>query len=198
VGNLFLTWREDMAVSLAPLIACWLDVLCTATLSLAPDPQRRLWLLCDELASLTTKISSLESALTKGRKHGLCCVAGLQSTAQLDRVYGKESAIVLRSCFRNFLAFAVAKIDPDTAEVFSRALGEQEVDRSVQSESRGAQGNSKSVSVQRVRERLVMPSQISELPDLSAYLALAGAEPTRLVQVRPVALPVVTSPIDEQ
>ncbi len=196
-GNLFLTWREDMSASLAPLIACWVDVLCTATLSLAPDPQRRLWLLLDELASLG-KIGSLEAALTKGRKHGLCCVAGLQSTAQLDRVYGKESAVVLRSCFRNFCAFAVAKIDPDTAEVFSRALGEQEVDRGVKSESRGAQGSSKSVSVQRVRERLVLPSQIAELADLHAYLALAGAQPTRLVQLRPLVLPAMAQAIDEQ
>lgn len=196
-GNLYLTWREDMTASLAPLIACWVDILCAATLSLTPDPHRRLWLLLDELASLG-KIGSLEAALTKGRKHGLCCVAGLQSTAQLDRVYGKESAIVIRSCFRNFCAFAIAKIDPDTADVFSRALGEQEVDRAVQSQSRSAQGNSKSVSVQRVRERLVLPSQIAELPDLQAYLALAGNVPTRQVQLRPVMLPIIAHSINEK
>lgn len=195
-GNLYLTWREDMTASLAPLMACWVDVLCTATLSLPPDPNRRLWLLLDELASLG-KISSLEAALTKGRKHGLCCVAGLQSTAQLDRVYGRESAIVLRSCFRNFCAFAIAKIDPDTSETFSRALGEHEVDRAVHSESRGMQGSSRSVSVQRVRERLVLPSQLNELPDLSAYLALAGAQPTRLVRLQPQPLAEVANPIEE-
>lgn len=195
-GNLFLTWREDMTSSLAPLIACWVDVLCTATLSLPPDPERRLWLLLDELATLG-KIGSLEAALTKGRKHGLCCVAGLQSTAQLTRVYGADSAIVLRSCFRNFCAFAVAKIDPDTSEIFSRALGEHEVDRAVQSQSRGAQGNSHSVSVQRVRERLVLPSQLNELPNLTAYLALAGAEPTRLVRLRHSGLTPITNPIEE-
>lgn len=195
-GNLFLTWREDMTSSLAPLIACWVDVLCTATLSLPPDPERRLWLLLDELATLG-KIGSLEAALTKGRKHGLCCVAGLQSTAQLTRVYGADSSIVLRSCFRNFCAFAVAKIDPDTSEIFSRALGEHEVDRAVQSQSRGAQGNSNSVSVQRVRERLVLPSQLNELPNLTAYLALAGAEPTRLVRLRRRELMAVTNPIEE-
>jgi len=44
-GKLFLTWREDMSAALAPLIACWVDVVCTATLSLPPDPERRLWLL---------------------------------------------------------------------------------------------------------------------------------------------------------
>ena len=195
-GNLFLSWREDMTSSLASLIACWTDILCTATLSLEPDPQRRLWLVLDELASLG-KVGALEAALTKGRKHGLCCIAGIQSTAQLDRIYGKDSAIVLRSCFRNFAAFAVAKIDTETAEVFSMALGEQEVDRSVKSESRSAQGSSRSVNVQRVRERLVLPSQIASLPDLHAYLALAGAQPIREIVLRPCDLPIVTTAIEE-
>lgn len=44
----------------------------------------------DELASLE-RLNSLEAALTKGRKHGLRVVAGLQSTAQLDRLYGTNS-----------------------------------------------------------------------------------------------------------
>jgi type IV secretory pathway TraG/TraD family ATPase VirD4 len=195
-GNIYITWREDMTSSLAPLIAAWVDVLCTATLSSAPDTDRRLWLLLDELASLG-KVSSLEAALTKGRKHGLCCVAGLQSTAQLERLYGKDSATVLRSCFRNFCAFAIAKIDPDTSEIFSRALGEHEVDRSVQSESRSQQGNSQSVSVQRVRERLVMASEINALPDLTAYLTLAGDQPSRKIRLQPRNLPAVTQPIIE-
>lgn len=195
-GNLFLTWREDMASSLAPLMACWIDILCTASLSLSPDPNLRLWLLLDELASLG-KISSLEAALTKGRKHGLCCVAGLQSTAQLERLYGRESATVLRSCFRNFCAFAIAKIDPDTSEIFSQALGEHEVDRAVQSQSRSQQGNSSSVSVQRIRERLIMPSQINELPDLTAYLALAGATPSQKIQLQRRELAIVAAAILE-
>jgi type IV secretory pathway TraG/TraD family ATPase VirD4 len=76
-------------------------------------------------------------------------------------------------------------------------LGEKELDRAVKSESRGAQGNSQGVSVQRVRERLVLPSQIAELPDLHAYLALAGDQPTRLVQLRPVVLPAIAHAIDE-
>jgi hypothetical protein len=192
--HLFVTWREDMTSALAPLIAAWVDIACTATLSLAPDPDRRLWLILDELPSIG-KVGTLEAALTKGRKHGLCCVAGVQSTAQLERIYSRESAVVLRSCFRNFAAFAVAKADPDTSETFSRALGEQEVDRAVQSKTRGASGASQSVSVQRVRERIVLPSELNELPDLTAYLCLAGAEPARLItlthQTRPVVAPAI-------
>jgi len=196
-GNLFLTWREDMNAALAPLLACWIDLLCTAALSQPPEPGRRLWLILDELASLG-KISSLEAALTKGRKHGLCCVAGVQSTAQLERIYGREGAIVLRSCFRNFAAFAVARADPDTAETFSRALGERETDRGLPGQSSGAQGRSDSVSIQRVRERAVLASEICELPDLQAYLALAGPEPVRLVRFAPVNLPQRAEPFEER
>lgn len=194
--RIYITWREDMTASLAPLIACWVDIVCTAVLSLAPDPERRLWLLLDELATIG-KVSSLEHALTKGRKHGLCCVAGVQSIAQLERLYGRETATVLRSCFRNFCAFALAKADPDTAETFSRALGEREVDRAVPSQTRGASGASESVSVQRVRERLLLPSELAELPDLTAYLCLAGPEPARRVRFQPCSRPTVVAAITE-
>lgn len=187
--RIFLTWREDMTSSLSPLIACWLDVLCNAILSM-PSNSNRTWLVLDELASIG-KISSLESVLTKGRKHNLCCIAGLQSISQLDRVYGRETSIILRSCFRNLVAFAIAKADPDTSEAISRALGEQELDRSVESFSKSGQSRSSSVSVQRVRERLVLPSELNELPDLTAFLALAGDEPTRKIKLTPQNLPVI-------
>jgi hypothetical protein len=194
--HLFITWREDMTASLAPLIAAWVDIACTATLSLAPEPGRRLWLILDELASIG-KVSTLESALTKGRKHGLCCVAGVQSTAQCERLYGRETAVVLRSCFRNFCCLGLAKADPETAETFSQALGEREVDRAVRSDTRGASGSSKSVSVQRVRERVVLPSELGELPDLTAYLCLAGAQPVRRVTLTPKAREMVAPAIVE-
>lgn len=193
--RIFLTWKEDMTASLSPLIACWIDVLCNAILSMPPEPEigkSRTWLVLDELASLG-KISSLESVLTKGRKHGLCCIAGLQSIAQLDRVYGRETSIILRSCFRNLVAFAIAKADPDTSEAISRALGEREIDRTVENLGRSSQGNSTNVSVQRVRERLVLPSELNELPNLTAFLALAGDEPTRKIKLTPQNLPIIFS-----
>lgn len=158
-GNLYITWRSDMLASLRPLVACWVDVLLAEALSLAPSPTRRLWVFLDELGALG-KLSSLEAALTMGRKHGLCVWAGLQSVSQLDRVYGRDTSIVLRSCFRNLAVFAIAKSDPDTAEAMSRALGEREVDREQVSVSQGSQGTSQSASVRRVKERLVLPSEI--------------------------------------
>jgi hypothetical protein len=81
-GNLFITWREDMAVALRPLISSWGDVLCTSILSLPEDENRKLWMVIDELASLEN-LASLEDAATKGYKVGLRLVAGFQSTTQL-------------------------------------------------------------------------------------------------------------------
>lgn len=195
-GNLFITWREDMQTALMPLISTWTDIVSNAVLSLAADRERRIWLVLDELGALG-RLNSLESVLTRGRKHGLCVVAGLQSTAQLDRTYGRESAIVLRSCFRNLVVFAVAKSDPDTAEMLSRSLGEREVDRQQHSRSEGPNGITKGVSLQRVSERIAIASQITELPNLSAFLALSGDAPTRRIQVTPRNLPQVTKSMEE-
>ena len=77
-GNLFLTWHEDMQTALAPLIGTWIDILCNAILSLPADSNRRIWLILDEVGALG-RLNTLEPALTRGRKHGLCVVAGIQS-----------------------------------------------------------------------------------------------------------------------
>lgn len=183
-GSLFLTWRADMQTALAPLLGCWVDVLINAVLSLPPDPGRRLWLVVDELAALG-KLSSLEQGLTLGRKHGLAILAGLQSTAQLDRLYGGASAVVLRSCFRNLMVLAIAKTDPETCDTLSRALGEREVRRSEESQAQGSHGSSHSTHARQVQERVVLASEIASLPDLQGYLALAGAAPIQRVTLTP-------------
>lgn len=195
-GSLFLTWRADMHAALTPLLGTWVDVLANAILSLSVDLNRRIWLLIDELAALGP-LASLEAALTLGRKHGLCVVAGLQSTSQLDRLYGSHTATVLRSCFRSLLVLPIARTDPETCEALSRSMGDREIRRADVSRSQGSQGTSQGVSLQVAQERLVLPSEIAALPDLHGYLALAGNEPVRRVRLQPRARGVVTEPYVE-
>lgn len=184
-GNLFLTWREDMAVALRPLISSWVDVLCTSILSLPENENRRLWIVIDELASLEN-LASLEDAATKGRKAGLRLVAGLQSTAQLDKIYGREQAQTLRSCFRSLVVLGGAKTDPKTCEDMSLSLGEHEVERETvnKTSQKGSTGTSRQQN--NVRERVVMPSEIASLPDLKGYLAFAGAYDVASIQLTPL------------
>ncbi|GAO01309.1 type IV secretion system DNA-binding domain-containing protein [Anaeromyxobacter sp. PSR-1] len=181
-GNLFITWREDMAEALKPLISAWVDVLCTSILSLDEDRERRIWMFLDELASLE-KLPSLEDAATKGRKAGLRIVAGLQSTAQLERIYGREEAQTLRSCFRSLVVLGGAKTDPRTCEDLSQSLGEHEVERESFSRTTGPRGDTTSSQIQRARERVVLASEIASLPDLTGYLAFAGDHPIAKVKL---------------
>lgn len=183
-GNLYITWRQDMADALRPLISTWFDVLITSTLSLPIHGRPRpLWFVCDELASLE-RLSSLEDGLTKGRKHGGRFLCGIQSTAQLDDIYGKDKAITLRSCFRNAFYLNIPSTDPQTAEEFSKGIGEREYIRDDISRTRTRDGLNRQVSRRVVKERAVLPSQIHELPDLTGYLCLAGEYPISRVRLQ--------------
>ncbi len=197
-GSLYLTWREDMAEALRPLISTWFDVLVSSLLSLPPDEDRKIWFFLDELASME-RLSSLEDGLTKGAKHGGRFVCGLQSTAQLDDIYTRDKATVLRSCFRNLLVLNIPNTDPVTAEEYSRGLGEREYLRTEKSRSYNSErGRTLTRSTRHVRERAVMPSEIHKLPDLSGYLKLAGDYPIAKVKLTPRGYPVRNRAIVEQ
>lgn len=175
-GNLFITWREDQVDAILPLISCWIDIICTYALSLPADQDRNLWVMLDELATLA-KMPSLIAAATKGRKHGICLVGALQSTASLVSVYGKDDAQVLRSCFRTLVVLGGAKPDPETSADLSKALGEHEVERITYNYSTNEKGSSRSRQKQVIREAVFMPAQIGGLPDLDAIVAFAGDLP---------------------
>lgn len=188
-GNLYITWREDMLEALKPLVSTWVDILCTSILSLPESRNRRLWMIIDELDSLQ-KLPSLEDAATKGRKHGLRIVAGIQSTAQLERTNGEKDATVLRSCFRSILVLGGGRSDNKTAEDLSRSLGEHEVERETHGETVNLRGGSRSRNTRIERERVVMPSEIQSLPILTGYLAFADDFPIARVTLTPRDYPV--------
>ncbi|CAB3802733.1 Coupling protein TraD [Paraburkholderia ultramafica] len=182
-GNLWITWREDMAPALKPLISAWIDALFVSILSMPEDSDRRIWAFIDELASLE-KLASLEPALTKGRKHGLRVVAGLQSTAQLDDIYGRDTAKTLRSCFSSLAVLRISKSDPATAEDFSKSLGEHEVERDRTSRNVSTSSSTSGTQAIVERERVVTASQLTSLPDLSGYLAIVGDTPIARFKTR--------------
>lgn len=133
-------------------------------------------MILDEVASLGL-IGSLSDGLTKGRKYGLCCVIGLQSSSMLRTAYGREGATTLLSCLRNSIIFAVD--DADTADNMSRRLGDSEQERQDETVS----DSGKSSSTRRTTSRLVLPSEIMTLPNLTAYLKLAGDYPVARVRI---------------
>ena len=195
-GNLYITWREDMAEALKPLISAWIDAVFVSILSMDEDENRRIWAFIDELASLE-KLSSLEAALTKGRKHGLRVVAGLQSTSQLDDIYGRDLAQTLRSCFRSLAVLGGSKTDPRTSKDMSDALGQHEVERDKYSKSSGTRtSTNKAEDVK--QESVVTASEIASLPDLTGYIAFAGDFPVAKFKLEPLNFKRINEPFIER
>lgn len=164
-GNIWLTWREDQRTALGPTIPVWLDLIYAMILSEAPTFDRRLWVYKDELASLG-RLYSFEAAVSKGRKHGLCVVGGVQDLVQMDMQLGELPAKAVLSCFRSLIAMGGA--NALTTKRMAEMIGTHEVER----HPIGVQGQWGLNTRERRREseHVVTSSQISNLPDLNGYL----------------------------
>jgi hypothetical protein len=177
-GWLWLPYQANQVATLRPLLATWLGEVINALLSMPSDLDRRRWLLLDEVASLGC-VQDMSDALTKGRKHGLCAILGLQSVAQLRMAYGDDGEQTLLSCLSSQLILRAN--DPETAKYASEHLGKCELERT--SVTRGSKiGESSSTRV-RHTEDLVLPSEIQALPDRRGYLRLAGENLVRCVKI---------------
>ena len=196
-GNLYIIWREDMLATLRPLVSTWVDILIASILTLPDEQPRPLWLVLDELASLE-RLSSLEAGLTKGRKHGLRVVAGLQSVSQLDALYGTHNAKTLRSCFRNLLALGCSNADPHTAKEISDGLGQCEVERTQTTYTDSKNGRTSSTSRRRMTEPAVLAAELMSLPPLHGFLKFAGDYPIGKIRLEPQDLPLRTEPFVER
>lgn len=192
-GNLWITWRTDMKEALKPLISAWVDTLCASVLSQSQNRDRRLWLIIDELASLS-KLASFENAATEGRRYGLSIVAGIQDWAQLQEVYGRDAAAVISNCFRNYLFLGAA--NAANAEVSSKMIGDIDVERVRRTHNVGTRQSGASRTVSHERERLVMASEIATLPDLTGYIKFSGEWPAAKIRLPIPAYPVRVAPFE--
>jgi hypothetical protein len=191
---LFLSYTDSNYAAISPLISMWMEFAVQAGLGLSKSATRRFYLVLDELGSLY-RMKALNDALTKLRKYGGVVICGVQSTAQLEDVYGEKGAQAMLSCFGTVLMLRVS--DDATADKLSRLLGDHKIERESNSNST-SQNEGWSVSNTRKMEieRLVLASNFTVLPDRAGYLRIAGMtriarlfEPEQLIPV--AALPIV-------
>ena len=88
-GWLFISSNGEQHKALKPLMSMWLAMASLTLLSLTPDRNRRIWFICDELPSLH-KLPLLGETIAEVRKFGGCFLLGMQSFAQLTKVYGQS------------------------------------------------------------------------------------------------------------
>lgn len=175
-GWLFISSNAEQHAALRPLISMWLSMASISLLSLKENFERRIWFICDELPTLH-KLPQLPETIAEVRKFGGCFVLGMQSFAQLEKIYGgaasKEMFDLLNTRF--FFRSPSASM----ARLVSDELGAQEVDQAKENYSYGANTIRDGISVgnQRITQPIVMPAEIMDMEDLTAYLRVPSAVP---------------------
>lgn len=181
-ATLFLSSRADMHETLKPLLTVWMDTAVRALLSQPGDRTRRIWFILDEVAALQ-KLPSIMDGLARGRQFGAAFVLGIQAQSQLRDIYGTDGAQSLSSVCRTKLILAAA--DADTAKWYADFLGRQEMSRSTEGVSFGANTIRDGVTVNRQDriEHLVIPEEILNLKSLSGFLKMPEGFPLAKVDV---------------
>lgn len=181
----WVNYKDRFFKPLKQLISAWINIVGDEVMSLDEDPERRVWMFADEFGALPrTEVSGI---LERGRKYGLCFVAGVQTYAQFANVYGKDGAQILMANFGSW--FILRAGDWETAEAMAKHIGRAQYIRQEISVAESNDGERKTTAHRYVEEFLMMPSEIRALPNLEGVLCLAGGKPATKITVEYVDHP---------
>jgi Type IV secretion-system coupling protein DNA-binding domain len=126
--------------------------------TLSESRDRRVWLFLDEFPQLPP-IKQFPTFLELGRSKGIAVVIGAQDTAQIRAVYGADQA---KSWFGMTGTKVVTRINAsEAAEDISRLIGDQEVERRIESATRSGGRVSITESHQRATRRVITASELA-------------------------------------
>ncbi|HEY2229998.1 MAG TPA: type IV secretion system DNA-binding domain-containing protein [Xanthobacteraceae bacterium] len=126
--------------------------------TLSESRDRRVWLFLDEFPQLPP-IKQFPTFLELGRSKGVAVVIGAQDTAQIRAVYGPDQA---KSWFGMTGTKVVTRINAsEAAEDISRLIGDQEVERRIESATRSGGRVSITESIQRATRRVITASELA-------------------------------------
>jgi len=165
----------------------WMSLFNTSIMSQERSNERLCWFLLDELPSLG-KLPSLEPALAQARQYGAAYLLGIQVVSQLEETYGIKGAQTIMGLTRTKVVFNPE--DPATAKVMSDAIGKTELLRRNEGISLGAKRirDGVNMNAQITQEHIVLPEELTALPNLEAILKLAGNLPCATINLEYIAI----------
>ncbi len=181
-GWLFISSNAEQHASLRPLISMWLSIASTSILGLSENYARRIWVIVDEAPSLH-KLPELPETIAEVRKFGGCYVLGIQSVAQLRKVYGTNAANEIFDLLNTRLFFRSPS--NEMAAITSKELGEEEIEICKDNRSVGPNAirDGMTFGFQTVTRPIVTASEVMQLPDLSFYLRTPGEYPVAKINL---------------
>lgn len=144
--------KQDIRLAVSPLIAAIIHAIVTR--NTLPKRSEPLFLSLDEMPSMF--FPEISEWLSEKRKYGLCTQIGYQSLGQLTQSYGKELATVIFTNTATKFLFNPQHID--SAEIFSRTLGETDITYKTSSRSYG-KSRGRSRNEHRDKRRLWSPDE---------------------------------------
>jgi len=164
-GWIFITSRPALRETPRPLISLWLEILVLRLLTEPHPNQRPAWFVIDELASLQ-RLPQLHTAITENRKSNNPVILGFQERSQLEARYGEDAeAMLSQPATKIFLKTS----EPRAARWVSEAIGEVEIEKLRETHYEGQRAG-RNFALDRQTEPLVLPSEISGLDELHAFL----------------------------
>lgn len=181
-GWLFLTMMPHQREVLRPLITSLFNCGISSAMELPPHQERRLWFVIDELPAMQS-LPILPTALAEIRKYGGCILAGIQSKPQLEGIYGAHKTAGLLDLFNTNVFFRSS--EPSTTQWISKVLGDREQTESFENLSYGANTIRDGVSINQhhATKPVVLPTEISNLRDLEAYVKLPSGYPSSKIRM---------------
>ncbi|BCV48358.1 type IV secretion system DNA-binding domain-containing protein [Shewanella algae] len=185
---LFLPVRESEIEIQKPLISTWIQAAAKGLMARGVNNERTLWIVVDELPSLK-KIPALSMLMAEGRGFGAAVVLGIQEINQLEEEFGKSTSNTILGLCSTQLHFRLN--NADTAEWVSKVLGEaerEEVDEDLNYSADDIRDGVR-VSSKRQNRKVVLPSEIMDLPDLSCFAKIWGVESKARIDIPFLRLP---------
>lgn len=172
-GFLFIHGVPKQRSQLRPLWSVWFNIAIKSIMDLNTDPNRRVWFIVDELASLN-KLPCLDMALAEGRKYGACIVLGFQNLAQIQSLYGRDGSKSMSELMVSKFMFQA--VDHENARMLSYMFGNREYVEAHENVSYGANEirDGVNLSHQKRTEPLVSSEKLMQLNPLHFYALIAG------------------------
>lgn len=171
--NLYLLNVVNYSEIFKPLMTFAIDTIIRETLSLPDKLDRRVFFILDEIGSLY-RLNSLLDLLTVGASKGGGLICANQDIGRIEETYGRSNA---KTFFNNFNTDIILRVnEPETADFLSKAFGERQVVKRMESRamSPSKYGDSKSYSEQEKTERIFLASEFQSLPNLEAIIKVSN------------------------
>lgn len=172
---LFVTYRERDLATAKNLLSFVAEMVISTAIDQG-ESDKKIWLIVDELAGLG-EIPSLLNGAAKLRKTGMRLTVGIQDYDQIEDLYGRSRAASITNNLSNKMV--LRSTSPQSAERLAKTLGDHKITMLTESKGTSSRAlelasHNRTTNMSEKIENVVMPATIQGLPDLRAYVKMAG------------------------